>query len=115
MAARTRSFEGSLQRWLQDTETAAHYLDDALQESVATFLRELRRVAEARQVGRGAESPELRREDLYRMLPEEDTSCLESLDVALKALGFRLAIETYGGRDHGATQQAESQEAGGIQ
>lgn len=92
--ANYRRYEEFLDETLQDPAEAARYLSACLEGGDPNvFLLALRDVARARGgVAKLAESAELNREHLYRMLSENGNPELRSLEALLDALGFRLAI-----------------------
>ena len=91
---KTRRYEEVLDEDLQDPAEAVAYLNACLQdEDPEVFLLALRDVARARGgVAKLAETTDLNREHLYRMLSEKGNPELRSLEVLLDALGFRLAV-----------------------
>jgi probable addiction module antidote protein len=91
---RTRRYEQVLDEDLQDPAEAVAYLNACLQdEDPEVFLLALRDVARARGgVAKLAETTDLNREHLYRMLSENGNPELRSLEALLDALGFRLAV-----------------------
>ena len=77
-------------------EEAVAYLNAALaEEDPEVFLLALRDVARTREGGLAAlaETAQLNREHLYRMLSENGNPELRSLEALLDALGFRLSVE----------------------
>jgi probable addiction module antidote protein len=92
--SRLRRYEDVLDEDLQDPVEALGYLNACLEDGdPEIFLLALRDVARARGgVAKLAESTELNREHLYRMLSKDGNPELRSLEALLDALGFRLAI-----------------------
>lgn len=92
---RSRSYQAKLLEDLRAPEEAAEYLNAALEEgNRELFLLALRNVAEARGgLSKLAESTQLNRENLYRMLSDKGNPEFYSLYTLLDALGLRLAIE----------------------
>lgn len=93
---RSKSYQSDLINALKDPVEAQEYLNAALEDgNPEVFLLALRDVAEARLGGikQLADVTKLNRESLYRMLSEKGNPELNSLNVILSTLGFRLAIE----------------------
>ena len=92
--SKSRRYEDVLAEDLQDPAEAAEYLNACLEDGdPEVFLLALRDVARARGgVAKLAESTELNREHLYRMLSANGNPELRSLEALLDALGFRLAV-----------------------
>lgn len=84
---------------LRDDEYARVYLESALEELAFdghqdAFLVALRDVAEARGgIGALAEQTHRNRRTLYKALSAKGNPRLDTLDSALRSLGFRLSIE----------------------
>jgi probable addiction module antidote protein len=93
MPKRTSSYRSWLSDKLIDPRIAANYLNAAHRDSPEAFLKALRKVAEARQVTRVAESAGVSRESLYRMTSETGNPTYTSLNGILKALGLHLKVE----------------------
>ena len=94
--ARSRAYQDSLLRALQNPVEAAAYLDAALEEGDnEVFFLALRNVADARLGGTTKLSNEtgLNRESLYRALSEKGNPELASLDKLLHAVGLRLSVQ----------------------
>lgn len=90
----TAKYEDGLNVALQNPEEAAAYLNAALEENdQEIFLLALRDIAEARGFSTVAQDTLLNRENLYRMLSAAGNPQLSSLNVLLKSLGLRLAVE----------------------
>lgn len=92
--SKSKAYHAELIEDLRDPGEAEEYLNAALEEEdPELFLVALRNVAEAQGgVAQLAEKTKLNRESLYRMLSERGNPELKSLDVLLRALGFRLAV-----------------------
>jgi probable addiction module antidote protein len=93
---KSRSYQSKLIEDLRDPTEAAEYLNAALEEGDRElFLLSLRNVAEAKGgISKLAESTQLNRENLYRMLSEKGNPEFYSLYTLLDALGLHLAVET---------------------
>ena len=93
--ARTRRYQEHLDDVLKDDAEAVAYLNAALDDDPEVFLLALRDVARTREGGLAAlaETAQLNREHLYRMLSENGNPELRSLEALLDALGFRLSVE----------------------
>lgn len=83
---------------LLDAELSAHYVNAALEDPEDMLLLALRDIAEARRMSKIADSANVSREALYRMLSEEGKPRLRNLVSILRALGLRLSIEAIGTR-----------------
>jgi probable addiction module antidote protein len=92
--SRSRPYEDVLDEDLQDPAEAVGYLNACLEDGdPEAFLLALRDVARAQGgVARLADTTNLNREHLYRMLSENGNPALRSLEALLDALGFRLAV-----------------------
>src|SRR5437016_1610728 len=92
MASKTHR-QSVVERLRQDPSYAANYINAALEDGDESgFLTALRNIAEAKQMTRVAESAEVQRESLYRMLSESGNPRLSSLFGILKALELRLSV-----------------------
>ena len=90
-----KPFKETLYNELQDDEFAAAYLDDAMSDSTEEFLIALRHVVKARGgVAQVAESAELTREAMYRMLSKKGNPEFRSVQKMLGATGLKLQIGT---------------------
>lgn len=79
---------------LRDKEEAAAYLNAVLEYADEPVLMlAIRDVVDAYGVRNVAESAELNRESLYRMLSEQGNPRLSSLFAVLRSIGLRLAVE----------------------
>ena len=92
MASKTHR-QSVVERLRQDPSYAANYINAALEDGDESgFLTALRNIAEARQMTRVAESAEVQRESLYRVLSESGNPRLSSLFGILKALDLRISV-----------------------
>jgi probable addiction module antidote protein len=89
---KTTSYKDWLGQRLSEPERAARYLNAAYRESTPAFLKALRKVAEAFEKKRLADSAGVSRESLYRMLSETGNPTIVSLRGITEALGFRLEV-----------------------
>jgi probable addiction module antidote protein len=99
--AKSRNYQKSLLEALKDPLEAVEYLNAALEEGdPAVFLLALRDVVDSYGgMSKLAASTALNRENLYRMLSTKGNPEFFSLLTVLKAVGFRLAVESkVGGR-----------------
>jgi probable addiction module antidote protein len=78
---------------LVDPDTAAAYLNEAMNDSPEIFLKALRNVAQARRVANVAKKAGVRRESLYRTLSKNGNPRLGTLNSVLQAVGLRIAIQ----------------------
>lgn len=91
----SRPFRDTQRELLEDAESAALYLEEALAAGdTAAFKLALRNVAEARLGGMSAlsEATDLNREALYRALSEEGNPTFETLTKVMHALGLRISV-----------------------
>ncbi len=97
--AKSRSYQKSLLEALKDPLEAVEYLNAALEEGdPAVFLLALRDVVDSYGgMSKLAASTALNRENLYRMLSTKGNPEFFSLLTVLKAVGFRLAVESKAG------------------
>ena len=96
MPKRTRSYKPNLLERLKDPAYAVEYLNAILEDADSddsVLLTALRYVAEAQQMARVAESADVTRESLYRMLSESGNPTYTNLMKIIRALGFRLNFE----------------------
>jgi probable addiction module antidote protein len=93
MPKRTRDYHSWHIKQLTDPQTAASYLNAALDDSKEMFLKALRNVAEAGQMTRIAKKAGVRRESLYRTLSDRGNPRLDTLSSVLSVLGLRIAIQ----------------------
>ena len=103
---KTRDYHSWLLGKLANSQTAAAYLNEALNDSRQMFLKALRNVAQARQMARVAKKAGIRRESLYRTLSKNGNPRLDTLDSVLRVVGLRMSIEANGGpsRREGASR-----------
>ena len=97
MPKRTKDYHAWLLAKLVDPDTAAAYLNEAINDSPEIFLKALRNVAQARRVANVAKKAGVRRESLYRTLSKNGNPRLGTLNSVLQAVGLRIAIQA-GGR-----------------
>lgn len=92
----TKRYETFLDEELRNPKEAAAYLSRSLDdEDPAVFLLALKDVARVHGgLGTLARKASLSRESLYRTLSEKGNPELYSLDAILRALGFKLRVET---------------------
>lgn len=98
----SRKYQQSLISALREPEKAAAYLNAALEDGDrAAFLLAIRNVIEALGgMTRISRDTGLNRENLYRVLSERGNPELNSLEMLLKALGLRLAVEVDQNLEH---------------
>ena len=95
----TASFHEHLIKALRNPQEAKAYLQVALEEyqqdgDTEFFLTALRDIAEAKGgMGPLAKQTKLNRQSLYQILSGKGNPTLNTLNVILKSLGFRLAVE----------------------
>lgn len=94
MPKRTRSYQDWLTPKLADPERAARFLNAALEDSEAMFLKALRKVAasQTRPMSEIAEVCDVSRESLYRMLSESGNPTSENRRAILAALGLKSIV-----------------------
>jgi probable addiction module antidote protein len=94
--AKSRNYQESLLEALKDPLEAVEYLNAALEEGdPAVFLLALRDVVDSYGgMSKLSASTALNRENLYRMLSTKGNPEFFSLLTVLKAVGFRLAVES---------------------
>ncbi len=92
---RSKSYQDDLLESLKEPAEAVEYLNAALHDGdPEVFLLALRDVAEALGgVSTLSKKTKLNRENLYRMLSKRGNPQLQSLNVLLDALGFKLSVE----------------------
>jgi len=94
-----RNFEEVLIEDLKDSEHAAAYLKAALEDydedrNTESLLLALRDIAKAQGgISELAKRTNLNRESLYRALSEKGNPKLETFELILHGLGFRLSVE----------------------
>jgi probable addiction module antidote protein len=91
---RTRDYHSWQIKQLTNPQTAASYLNAALNDSNEMFLKALRNVAEAGTIAKVAKKAGVRRESLYKTLSDRGNPRLDTLNSVLSVLGLRIAIET---------------------
>ena len=92
MPKRTAPYRSWMLEKLRDPEIAAAYVR-ASSSDPKEFIKALRRVAEANQMSKVAQSAGLQRESIYRTLAETGNPTLESLWGILGGMGMRIAVE----------------------
>ncbi|HZL28804.1 MAG TPA: addiction module antidote protein [Acidobacteriaceae bacterium] len=90
---KTSSYRESLLKSLEDPIEAVAYLNAGLEDSIESFLKALKNVAQAHQMKRVAEAAGVQRESLYRSLSEQGNPTLVTLDAVLKAVGLKISIK----------------------
>jgi len=98
MLKRTRDYHPWLLEKLANPQTAADYLNEAMNDSPEMFLKALRNIAQARQMASVAKQAGVRRESLYRTLSKRGNPRLDTLNAVLRVLGLRMAIQAEGAR-----------------
>ena len=93
MPKRARDYHPWLLGKLADPQTAADYLNEAMNDSPEMFLKALRNIAQARQMATVARQAGVQRESLYRTLSKRDNPRLDTLNAVLRVLGLRMAIQ----------------------
>lgn len=92
MANPTSSYREAQMRSLANPVRAVHYLNGVLQDYPEGFLKALRKVAQARQMSKVAQTAGVKREALYRALSDQGNPTYETLVSVLGVLGLRLAV-----------------------
>ncbi len=92
---KNKSYQDDLLESLKEPAEAVEYLNAALHDGdPEVFLLALRDVAEALGgVSALSKKTKLNRENLYRMLSKRGNPQLQSLNVLLDVLGFKLSVE----------------------
>ena len=98
MPKRTRDYHPWLLGKLANPQTAADYLNEAMNDSPEMFLKALRNIAQARQMATVARQAGVQRESLYRTLSKRGNPRLDTLNAVLRVLGLRMAIQAEGSR-----------------
>ncbi len=83
---------------LRDSEVAAEYINEALEEGdPSVVLMALRNIAEAQEGGIAglAARSHLGRESMYKMLSEEGNPKLSSFTKVIEGLGLHLKVQTH--------------------
>jgi len=96
MPKKTRDYHSWLLGKLASPQTAADYLNGAMNDSPEMFLKALRNIAQARQMATVAKEAGVRRESLYRTLSKRGNPRLDTLNAVLRVLGLRIAIQAEG-------------------
>lgn len=95
----TSSYQNELIKSLKKSKAADMYLHIAMDEyhqdgDVEAFLLALRNIADAKGgLGKLAKKIKLNRQNLYLVLSKKGNPTLDTLELILKGLGYRLAIE----------------------
>ena len=92
----SRSVRTIHNHYLQNPETAAQYLSDALEDGdPSVILMALRNIAEAQEGGISglASKSELGRESIYKMLSANGNPKLTSFTKVIQGLGLQLRVE----------------------
>lgn len=92
MSRKGRPFQELLLAQLADPEVSKHYLNEALEESIDSFLVALKTVAQARQMAKVAREAGVQRETLYRSLSEQGNPTVDTLYSVLKAVGLKFRV-----------------------
>ena len=93
----TRSVRATHNEHLRDSEVAAEYLSEALEDGdAAVILMALRNIAEAQEDGISglAQRSHLGRESMYKMLSTNGNPKLSSFTKVIHGLGLKLKVET---------------------
>jgi probable addiction module antidote protein len=98
MPKRTRDYHPWLVGKLANPQTAADYLNEAMNDSPEMFLKALRNIAQARQMATVAREAGVQRESLYRTLSKRGNPRLDTLNAVLRVLGLRIAIQAESSR-----------------
>jgi probable addiction module antidote protein len=98
MPKRTRDYHPWLLGKLVNPQTAADYLNEAMNDSPEMFLKALRNIAQARQMATVARQAGVQRESLYRTLSKRGNPRLDTLNAVLRVLGLRMAIQAESSR-----------------
>ena len=91
----SKPFDQTRNAYLQDKETAAIYIEEALASgNIDAFKLALKHVAQARSggVAKLAEKSKLSREQLYRTLSPKGNPRLDTLHKVITALDLRISI-----------------------
>jgi probable addiction module antidote protein len=92
MPKRSSDYHSWLISQLADPEEAVHYLNAAIEDSPAMFLKALRNVAEAHKMAKVAKKAKVTREALYKTLSGEGNPRLGTLRRVLKAVGLHIIV-----------------------
>ncbi|MBF0428624.1 MAG: putative addiction module antidote protein [Magnetococcales bacterium] len=99
-------FDATSKTMLQDSETAAMYLEECLADGdMELFKLALKHVADARQGGMTglAKATDLSREALYRSLSKKGNPRLDTLAKVLDVFGLRIGVSV---KDHASEMHA---------
>lgn len=94
----TKSVRETHSHYLRDTEVAAEYLSEALEDGdPSVILMALRNIAEAQEDGISglAERAALGRESMYKMLSDSGNPKLSSFTKVINGLGLHLKVEPH--------------------
>lgn len=94
MGKTTSSYRDSLMEALTDPKEAAAYLNAGLEDSLESFLKATRNVAQSHQMSKVAKTAGIQRETLYRSLSEKGNPTLNTLSAVLKVFGLKIQIVT---------------------
>ncbi|MGO8814388.1 MAG: addiction module antidote protein [Terriglobia bacterium] len=109
MPKRTRDYRPWLLGKLTHPQTAADYLNEAMNDSPEMFLKALRNIAQARQMATVARQAGVQRESLYRTLSKRGNPRLDTLNAVLRVLGLRIAIQADASRSTRRAARENSQ------
>jgi len=94
MPKRTADYNSWRLSKLSNPETAARYLNAAMEDSPEIFLDALKNVAQANQVAKVAREAGIARENVYRAFSVGGNPTLDTLQSVLTAVGLRITIAT---------------------
>jgi probable addiction module antidote protein len=92
MTRKTSSYRASLLKALAEREEAEAYLNAAIEDSQASFLKAVKNVAQSREMASVARQAGVQRETLYRSLSEDGNPTLATLTSILNALDMKITI-----------------------
>jgi probable addiction module antidote protein len=90
-------YRDSLLDALTDPREAEAYLNAALEDSQASFLKAVKNVAQAAQMTQVARKSGIQRETLYRALSENGNPTFATLCSVLDVLGLKLSVSAHSG------------------
>ncbi len=93
MPRRTRDYQEWKLKRLSDPRVAAKYVNEALKDSPAMFLRALRNVAHAREIANVAKEAGIARENIYRAFSDQGNPTWDTLCSVLNVLDLKIAIQ----------------------
>jgi len=94
MNAKSRPVEDLLEKYLDNPEAIAAYLDEALETGTeADFLLAIKDAAKIMGISRLSEETGLSRESMYKTLSETGNPKLDTLTLILHHLGLRLSVQ----------------------